>query len=233
MHCNAFFPTFLLLAVLQLVLCPVLLMNTFLTTVLSAGGLLRGGAGQDRAGQGAIHQSRGTAGGRWDLTGPTPCRCAPAGASNDAPCTSRTQRWHRAAPVYAALWALGLSYYFYITFLGYSALPFLERTEVGCWRRVHPKVYACCLHVCRPGLLSLPRRRRLPASCTRSCLPAVRLLGAAAKPFCGPSGSSLSRSPALQLFLYPIALVAVMAPLAILAGVNPTRAALRFWFDYK
>lgn len=98
-HCNAFFPTFLLLAVLQLVLCPVLLMNTFLSTVLSA-----------------------------------------------------------------ALWALGLSYYCYLTFLGYSALPFLERTEV---------------------------------------------------------------------FLYPIALVAVAAPLAILAGINPTRLALRFWFDYK
>lgn len=31
----------------------------------------------------------------------------------------------------AALWALGLSYYCYLTFLGYSALPFLERTEVG------------------------------------------------------------------------------------------------------
>jgi hypothetical protein len=31
----------------------------------------------------------------------------------------------------AALYAVGLSYYFYITFLGYSALPFLERTEVG------------------------------------------------------------------------------------------------------
>lgn len=38
MHCNAFFPTFLLLAVLQLVLCPVLLTSTFLSTVLSAGG---------------------------------------------------------------------------------------------------------------------------------------------------------------------------------------------------
>ena len=30
----------------------------------------------------------------------------------------------------AALWAVGTSYYFYITFLGYSALPFLEKTEV-------------------------------------------------------------------------------------------------------
>lgn len=31
----------------------------------------------------------------------------------------------------AALWALASSYYLYITFLGYSALPFLERTEVS------------------------------------------------------------------------------------------------------
>lgn len=37
-HCNAFFPMFLLLYVLQLVLCPVLLMHTFVATVLSAGG---------------------------------------------------------------------------------------------------------------------------------------------------------------------------------------------------
>lgn len=29
------------------------------------------------------------------------------------------------------LYAGGMSYYMYITFLGYSALPFLERTEVG------------------------------------------------------------------------------------------------------
>ena len=32
---------------------------------------------------------------------------------------------------HAGLYALGLSYYCYLTFLGYSALPFLERTEVG------------------------------------------------------------------------------------------------------
>lgn len=31
----------------------------------------------------------------------------------------------------AALYAAGSSYYWYLTFLGYSALPFLERTEVG------------------------------------------------------------------------------------------------------
>ncbi|PRW20867.1 unc-50-like protein [Chlorella sorokiniana] len=64
-HCNAFFPMFLLLGVLQLTLCPLLLMQRFLARILSA-----------------------------------------------------------------ALWAVGASYYFYITFLGYSALPFLERTEV-------------------------------------------------------------------------------------------------------
>ena len=31
----------------------------------------------------------------------------------------------------AVLFAAGGAYYVYITFLGYSALPFLERTEVG------------------------------------------------------------------------------------------------------
>lgn len=36
-HCNAFFPMFLLLYVLQLALCPVLLMQAFFARVLSAG----------------------------------------------------------------------------------------------------------------------------------------------------------------------------------------------------
>lgn len=35
----------------------------------------------------------------------------------------------RACP--AVLYAVGSAFYVYITFLGYSALPFLERTEVG------------------------------------------------------------------------------------------------------
>jgi hypothetical protein len=33
--------------------------------------------------------------------------------------------------VSCALYAVTLSYYHYLNFLGYSALPFLERTEVG------------------------------------------------------------------------------------------------------
>ncbi len=41
----------------------------------------------------------------------------------------------------AALWAVGTSYYFYITFLGYSALPFLEKTEVGGGKQSRA---ACC-----------------------------------------------------------------------------------------
>jgi hypothetical protein len=35
------------------------------------------------------------------------------------------------ATVSCALYAVALSYYHYLNFLGYSALPFLERTEVG------------------------------------------------------------------------------------------------------
>jgi hypothetical protein len=46
-----------------------------------------------------------------------------------------------------ALYAVSLSYYHYMNFLGYSALPFLERTEVRSWgarlcgAAVH---HACC-----------------------------------------------------------------------------------------
>ena len=36
-HCNAFFPMFLLLGVLQLALCPLLLMPRFLARLVSAG----------------------------------------------------------------------------------------------------------------------------------------------------------------------------------------------------
>jgi hypothetical protein len=35
------------------------------------------------------------------------------------------------ATISCALYAVALSYYHYLNFLGYSALPFLERTEVG------------------------------------------------------------------------------------------------------
>ena len=64
-HCNAFFPLFLLLHVGQFLLSPVLLTKGFVATVISN-----------------------------------------------------------------ALYALALSYYHYLTFLGYATLPFLERTEV-------------------------------------------------------------------------------------------------------
>jgi hypothetical protein len=40
--------------------------------------------------------------------------------------------------VSCALYAVTLSYYHYLNFLGYSALPFLERTEVG-GRLLHPE----------------------------------------------------------------------------------------------
>lgn len=67
-HCNSYFPLFLLLYVLQFLLSPLLLWQTFLSTSLST-----------------------------------------------------------------ALYAVALSYYHYMNFLGYSALPFLERTEVFLW----------------------------------------------------------------------------------------------------
>lgn len=67
-HCNSYFPLFLLLYVLQFLLSPLLLWRGFVATLLSNG-----------------------------------------------------------------LYVLGLSYYHYLNFLGYSALPFLDRTEVFLW----------------------------------------------------------------------------------------------------
>ncbi|GAX73576.1 hypothetical protein CEUSTIGMA_g1027.t1 [Chlamydomonas eustigma] len=67
-HCNSYFPLFLLLYVLQLLLSPILLWRSFLSTALST-----------------------------------------------------------------ALYAGSLGYYHYMTFLGYSSLPFLEHTEAFLW----------------------------------------------------------------------------------------------------
>lgn len=67
-HCNSYFPLFITLYVLQLLLSPVLLWDSFLSTALST-----------------------------------------------------------------LLYAGSLGYYHYMTFLGYSTLPFLEHTEVFLW----------------------------------------------------------------------------------------------------
>lgn len=67
-HCNSYFPLFLLLYVLQFLLCPLLLWKSFVSSALSN-----------------------------------------------------------------LLYAIALSYYHYMNFLGYSALPFLEHTEVFLW----------------------------------------------------------------------------------------------------
>jgi len=67
-HCNSFFPLFISLFVLQLLLSPVMLWNSFVSTTLSI-----------------------------------------------------------------LLYAGSLGYYHYMTFLGYSTLPFLEHTEVFLW----------------------------------------------------------------------------------------------------
>lgn len=67
-HCNSYFPLFLLLYVGQYLVAPILLWHSFLSAVLSC-----------------------------------------------------------------ALYAVAFSYYHYLSFLGYSALPFLEHTEVFLW----------------------------------------------------------------------------------------------------
>mmetsp|Transcript_34549 Transcript_34549/g.87356 ORF Transcript_34549/g.87356 Transcript_34549/m.87356 type:complete len:245 (-) Transcript_34549:547-1281(-) len=67
-HCNSYFPLFLVLYVLQFLLSPLLLWRSFMANALSCG-----------------------------------------------------------------LYAVGLGYYHYMAFLGYSALPFLEKTQVFLW----------------------------------------------------------------------------------------------------
>lgn len=95
-HCNAYFPMFLILHVLQLFLIPILTRQSIVASLVSC-----------------------------------------------------------------FIYFLGMSYYLYVSFLGYSTLPFLEQTEV---------------------------------------------------------------------FLYPIGLLGVLLPFAVLLGVNPTRIMMRFYF---
>lgn len=97
-HCNSYFPMFLVLYVLQLVLCPVLLAHTVIAVVLSN-----------------------------------------------------------------LIYLLAMTYYLYLTFLGYSALPFLDNTEA---------------------------------------------------------------------FLYPIGILMLLFPVAVLIGFNPTRTMLRLYYGY-
>lgn len=132
-HCNAFFPMFLLIYVLQLALCPILLMHSIFGRVLSAGALSRLAAWL----AGCLHNWRlaaveaarvlHTVTGWRLLPGPRPRK------DSEHPLDHLTdlgtcRLW--AACFLAALFATGSSVYWYITFLGYSALPFLERTEV-------------------------------------------------------------------------------------------------------
>ena len=117
-HCNAYFPMFLLLYVLQLALCPVLLMDGLAARALS--------------------------------------------------CT---------------LYATGMSYYFYLTFLGYSALPFLERAEVGGW------VAGCCrpCRQCSRGAAAAFSRVHMPGA------PAAAAAGSCGAGCWGRAGLGLVR----------------------------------------
>lgn len=108
-----------------------------------------------------------------------------------------------AAVLSCVLYATGISHYLYITFLGYSALPFLEHTEVrhvceteGKRVDVHAGGRACA---------ALPQRMPTPVRCTTT----------------------------RQVFLYPIAASALAVPLALLFGFNPTKFMLRMYYGYR
>lgn len=79
-----------------------------------------------------------------------------------------------------------------------------------------------CSSACQPQSSSSTAghiRRALAASPCVPALHAPELLAGA--------------PPLLQLFLYPIGAAAVLVPLAVLAGLNPTKLALWYWFGYQ
>ncbi len=96
-----------------------------------------------------------------------------------------------------ALYAFALGYYHYLSFLGYSALPFLEHTEARqtrCSMLGRQQVHAC-----------------LQCSQKGACALTLFLHG-------------------WQVFLWPIALILVVLPLAVLTGFSPTRFTLNIYF---
>lgn len=112
-----------------------------------------------------------------------------------------------------ALYALGTSYYFYLTFLGYSALPFLERTEVS-------------------GALSVAMYRHHGRRWLRhSALPSRLASRPAGGRVAWPDLSS-SSILCLQVFLYPIGGVLASLPVCVLLGLNPTKLVLKLYFNY-
>ena len=90
------------------------------------------------------------------------------------------------------LYVVALSYYHYLNFLGYSALPFLDRTEVSKSGLTNCRCCALAGHVCDR------------AACQT-------LLW-------------------LQVFLWPIGGIVMIAVFAVLTNFNPTRFTLGFYF---
>lgn len=219
-HCNAAFPALLLLGPVQLALSPLLLSAALVPRALSAGALRRA----------AGPESRG-------------CRCCHARAA----CTPSG----RLAQLHAASRRLAFK-------PPTRPLPWRPRSAVGAGRQPLPVPHVSGVQLAAlPGahrgalrtsslgggrarlgrlLLLLAGGRALAACCVpgsggapRCCAPAP-----ASQRRPAPAGAHLALSSALhtQAFLYPIGGVALLAPLAVLAGANPTRLALRWYFGY-
>lgn len=102
---------------------------------------------------------------------------------------------------------VAISYYFYITFLGYSALPFLERTEV----RTAGWPLGCSAGQCSLGTVTLAcaelvakaeclrRRERMWGACRlcrqRAGPAAAALIRTPSAPACGRRSSSIRSAP--------------------------------------
>lgn len=106
------------------------------------------------------------------------------------------------------LYVVALSYYHYLNFLGYSALPFLHHTEVS------PRV-CDVVHAAHPLKTSILPLRVHPSY--KLSLPSKQR-------------SVKSWSLLLQVFLWPIGGIVMAAVFAVLTNFNPTRFTLGFYF---
>ena len=153
------------------------------------------------------------------------------------------------------LYALALSYYHYLSFLGGHTLAATDKPCPPAQRHgvrlvVARGMHACAMHgtidqgaqhaagkvqliaACLTGRSDLKARTHCTASCNSLC--AQHATRACRNGCCAPCAgySPLPFLEHTEVFLWPIAGILLITPLALLTGFNPTRFTLNIYFGH-